>query len=199
MSPHHFLRTPDNPYSLIVDLLGETEPLGVTMGLQLGDIINRMDKEYICIGSGEMLGGIENFKVEEIRAYIVERENLNTVRNIFKNWVKSKSTLQINKEVTLKGFIKANPGEEPIFQDENNDTIISFRVFGVKFRFLIRFIKKNLRFIKGLNLLDVGSFEGVPIYIHGLAFIKDYQTWEILARSLITATLDYGIRKYQPK
>lgn len=70
-------------YSLIVDLENKTVPLGVTMALNLGDIINRLEKEYICIGSGETLGGKQTFKVEEIRATIVRRDDLATIRTFF--------------------------------------------------------------------------------------------------------------------
>ncbi|MHA1650786.1 MAG: hypothetical protein ACTSYB_11375 [Candidatus Helarchaeota archaeon] len=55
----------------------------MTASLNLGTVINRLDKEWICIGSGEKLGTEDTFKVEEIRCYIVQKGDLQTVREIY--------------------------------------------------------------------------------------------------------------------
>ncbi|NVM02122.1 MAG: hypothetical protein HWN67_07285 [Candidatus Helarchaeota archaeon] len=163
---------------------GETEPLGVTMGLDLGEVINRMDEEFICIGSGEILEGIKTFNLEEIRAYIVRKNDLNTVKNIFKKWTKQKSSLEMKKEVTLKAFLGTKDKKSLIVNFENGDTLISLILDDKEVR--VRFIGKNLKFIKGFIPNQKQVLQGIPVYVHGLALLKDPQKWEIQGRALMT-------------
>ena len=172
------------PYSLITDLEGEAEPLGVTMVLDLGEVINRMEKEFICIGSGEILKGIKTFKLEEIRGYIVRRDDLKTVRSIFNKWIKPKSTLETEKEVTLKGLLETKDKTSPLIHKEVSDTIISILLEEGEVQ--VRFIEKNLQFIKGFDLAEIDEHRGIEIYIHGLAILTESRKWEIQGRALLT-------------
>ncbi len=189
MSPKNFFKSLEHPYSLIVDLLGETEPLGVTMSLDLGDVINRMDKEYICIGSGEILGDIKNHKLEEIRAYIVRKDDLNTVRKILQKFYKEKSTFKPGMEITLKGSIDNK-------KVRNGDILFKFYSTFKGSKVRIRINNKNLKFVKGLDIEKRESYEGRSVFVHGPLIFKDWANLELQARALITAGLDYGIKKF---
>lgn len=181
MSSFHILGESKSPYSLIVDLEGKIIPLSVTMSLDIGEVINRLDKEYICIGSGEFLAEKESYNCEEIRAYIARKDDLATVRNIFKIW-SEKSSLEDGKEVTIKGILKSNTKSSPIVWNENGD--ILFSIMSKREEVLVRFIEKNLKFIKGIDIKEPEKLRGVKVYINGLA-LKKSQKWEIQGRTLL--------------
>ncbi|NVM53534.1 MAG: hypothetical protein HWN66_07495 [Candidatus Helarchaeota archaeon] len=172
-----------SPYSLIIDLEGKTTPLGVTMTLDLGTVINRMDKELICIGSGEVLGGKQTFKIEEIRALIVRRGDLKTVRSIFENWVQPKNPLEDGKEMAIQGVLGTKDEATPIVRTENGDTLIS--VIHDDTVIPVRFIKDAFAHIVGVNLEQEATLRGTEVYIYGLALLTEDQNWEIQGRALL--------------
>jgi len=184
MTPHHFLIKPEHPYSLIVDLKGETKPLGVTMSLDLGTVINRMEQELICIGSGEIFGGTRTYDSEEIRAYIVRENDLETVKTILKKWAQKQPILKDKEEITLKGLIGTKKHESLLHQYENGD--ISISVLSKEEEIWVKFIKKNIKYIRGLNFNRPKDMEGISVYLHGLALFTESKGWEIQGRVMIT-------------
>jgi len=176
MNPREDLKK-TSPYSLIIDLENKTKPLGVTMALNLGDVINRSDKEYICIGSGETLGGKKTFKVEEIRATIVRNDDLATVRAIFQKMLQLK--LKDGKDIVIKGVLskdKTSPngektGDHAIILMKETKTIVQ-----------PRFNKENLKFIRDIAPSKVADTE---VYAFGLALQTKSKQWELLGRALL--------------
>ena len=168
-------------YSLIVDLENKTVPLGVTMALNLGDIINRLEKEYICIGSGETLGGKQTFKVEEIRATIVRRDDLATIRTFFQKMLQPK--LKKGKELVIKGVLSTPDKTAPIIEKVGDHAIISLMHNEQIVK--LRFTKENLKFIRDIEILTPASVAGTEVYVFGLALQTKSKQWELLGRALL--------------
>jgi hypothetical protein len=92
-------------------------------------------------------------------------------------------------EITLKGAIFDK-------KEENEDILFKFspEFKGSKVR--IRIINKNLKFVKGLDIEKRESYEDKSVFAHGPLIFKDWANLELQTRALITAGLDYGIKKF---
>ncbi len=170
-------------YSLIYDLQQKGTPLGVMAAFKLGTVITRLDREWICLGSGEKLGGKATFKIEEIRCSVVREGDLATVRNIFKDWIRKDKKLKSGKEMALQGVLGTKDPKLPIVQTEKDDTLISL-ISGNEV-ILIRFIKENLKYIQGLNLKTPDSPPKTNVYVYGLVLQTKSKQWEIQGRALL--------------
>ena len=180
MNPREDLEKP-SPYSLIVDLENKTKPLGVTMALDLGDVINRLEKEYICIGSGETLGGKETFKVEEIRATIVRSADLATIRALFQKMAQPK--LKKGKDIVIKGVLGTQDKTAPVVEMVGDHLIISLLYHDQIVK--LRFFRKNLKFIRELEILTPSSVAGTEVYAFGLVLQTKSKQWELVGRTLL--------------
>ncbi len=177
MNPRDLLKK-TSTYSLIVDLENKTAPLGVTMALNLGDVINRSGKEYICIGSGETLGGKKTFKVEEIRATIVRSDDLATVRVLFQKMLQTK--LKNGKDIVIKGVLSTQDKTSP--NAEKSGAHASILLKETKTIVKPRFNKENLKFIRDIAPSKVADPE---VYAFGLALQTKSKEWELLGRALL--------------
>jgi hypothetical protein len=180
MNPRDPLKK-SSPYSLIIDLENKTKPLGVTMALDLGDVINRLDTEYICIGSGEILGGKKTFKVEEIRASIVRSADLATIRVSFQKMLQSK--LKKGKDIVIKGVLGTLDKAAPISEKVGDQVIVSLTHNNQIVK--LRFTKENLKFIRDIEISTPSSGAGTEVYAFGLALQTKSKQWELLGRALL--------------
>ena len=169
-------------YSLIVDLEGKNEPKGVTATLELGEVIWAYG-DFICIGSGEILGGNQTYQIGETQMRIIRKGDLNSVRNIFEKWTQQSNVLESAKELVIKGTLGASDETIPIIRSEKNDTLISVIYNNTNVQ--VRFHQENLKFVQGMDLQQGDALRGVEVYVCGLAVKKD-SDWEILGRSLIS-------------
>lgn len=167
-----------SPDSLIVDLENKKEPLGVTMALNLGDVINRSGKDYICIGSGETLGGKKTFKVEEIRATIVRQGDLVAVRVLFQKMLQTK--LKNGKDIVIKGVLSTQDKSSPKAEETGDHVVILMKE--TKTIVKPRFDKENLKFIRDIAPSKVADTE---VYAFGLALETKSKQWELLGRALL--------------
>jgi hypothetical protein len=167
-----------SPDSLIIDLENKTKPLGVTMALDLGDVINRLGKEYICIGSGEPLDGKKTFKVEEIRATIVRQADLATVRVLFQKMLQPK--LKNGKDIVIKGVLSTQDKSSPKVEETGDHASILLKETNMIVR--PRFNKENLKFIRDIAPSKVADTE---VYAFGLALQTKSKQWELLGRALL--------------
>lgn len=169
-------------YSLIVDLEGKLKPYGVTATLSLGTVIWAYG-DFICIGSGEFLGGRRTIKIEETRMRIVKREDLKTIRFIFERWVQQNNILENEKELVLKGSLGTQDNISPIISTKDDETLIFVNLNNTSVQ--VRFIKESLQYIKGIDIQKNASLRGIEVYVCGLALLTEARKWEILGRSLL--------------
>lgn len=177
MNPREELKK-TSPNSLIVDLENKKEPLGVTMALELGDVINRSGKEYICIGSGEILGGKKTFKVEEIRATVVRSNDLANVRVIFQKMLQTK--LKNGKDIVIKGVLSTQDKTSPNAEKSGEHATILMKE--TKTIVKPRFNQENLKFIRDIAPSKVADTE---VYAFGLVLETKSKEWELLGRALL--------------
>jgi hypothetical protein len=172
-------------YSLIYDLEGDSPPIRATATFDLGTVINRLSRDWVIIGSGEILGAKEIFKGEEIRCLVVRRDDLATVRKVFKDWLQKDSKLEPEKEMVLKGILETKDASSPVINNENDETLISILVDDIALQ--ARFTKENLKFIQGIDINQPASLRGIEIYVLGHLIQNASQQWEILGRALLPA------------
>jgi hypothetical protein len=170
-------------YSLIVDLEQESAPLGVTASFDLGTVIKRLNREWICIGSGERLGENYTFKTEEIRCTIVRENDFKTVRSVFEKWVQKDKTLEPGKEMVLKGVLGTKDKASPIIQIKKADTFISVLIDNKVI--VVRFLKENLKYIQQIDIQQEATLRGTEVYVLGLVLQTPSHEWEIQGRATL--------------
>ncbi len=170
-------------YSLIVDLNEDSTLLGVTAAFDLGTVINRLNREWICIGSGERLGGKETFKIEEIRCSIVRENDFKTVRMLFEKWFQREKTPEPGKEMVLKGILDSKDKGAPIIQKRNGDTLIS--VLSNNTVIHVRFLEINLKYTQQIDMQQEDNLRGTEVYVLGLVLQTPSQEWEIQGRAIL--------------
>ncbi|TFF89299.1 MAG: hypothetical protein EU549_01095 [Promethearchaeota archaeon] len=165
----------DNPYSLIVDKENCKDLVAVTRKLEIGDIIEWIGKQYICIGSGDLLGK-SNFNLQEIRAILLERMNINEVREVYKRLLRKEKIPIPDQEGLWIGKINS------IYRPEGNNVDEDLIIFYLKFEdkenhkvvsIPAQFDHRNVKWIIGLDFDNPQSIINREVYILGYLSEKD--------------------------
>ncbi|MBD3227462.1 MAG: hypothetical protein GF329_04665 [Candidatus Lokiarchaeota archaeon] len=159
----------ENPYSLIVDRDDCKNFTAVTRNLEVGDVIEWLGKEYICIGSGDLVGK-SDFNLQEIRARLLEKMNIAKVREVYQKILKTDKIPLSEEEGLWIGKITSIYRPEDSIIDE--DLIIFYLQFEdkknkKKVLLPAQFDHRNMKFIIGLDFDDPASLINREVYILG--------------------------------
>ena len=171
------------PYSLIIDSENLEDIKATTRSLNLGDIINWLGKEYICIGSGEIFGE-KDYNLQEIRANLVERMNIDELRKIFGKLVRKNEIPKLSNDAIWIGRINT------IYRPEDEEIDVPSVIFYLKISDGInsinipaRFTELNKKYIYGLDFEKPRTIINKNMYIFG--YVEGKKEIEIIGRAIL--------------
>lgn len=171
------------PYSLIIDSENLEDIKAVTRSLNLGDVINWLGKEYICIGSGEIIGE-KDYNLQEIRADLVEKMNIDKLRTIYGKLVRKNEIPKPNNDAIWIGRTAT------IYRPEDEEIDVPSVIFYLKIsdgfnsiNIPARFTELNQKYIYGLDFEKPRTIINKNMYIFG--YVEDKEEIEIIGRAIL--------------